>query len=116
MFPSCLWPSFVLVTHMYVYETLKFTLSCPSSGPPGCSGPSIPFPLTGPFQMPRLGEVRSGLCLGDGSASYLPNLFLQLSLGLGRGGGSGSFFRTPFNVCFHAMVAFLFSMNESAFN
>lgn len=30
------------------------------------------LPLPGLFQMPRLGEVRSGLCLGHGNVFYAP--------------------------------------------
>lgn len=40
-------------------------------------------------------------------------LFLQTSLGLQRGGGAGPFLMSVSTLC---MVAFLFSMDESAFN
>lgn len=51
---------------------------------PGCCGPSIPITLPGPFQMPRLGEVRSGLCLGDGSVFYSAQLVFMALPGTGE--------------------------------
>lgn len=74
----------MLVTHVHTHGTLELTLTCSSSGRPGCSGPWIPFALSGLFQMPRLGEVRSGLSLWVGMCFILSALFLYLSLGLGE--------------------------------
>lgn len=84
-------------------------------------GPLVALVLGSPFPYlvrSRCGgwEVRSGLCLVDGNVFYSPWLVFAALPWAGEGGGSESFFRTPFNVCFPAMVAFLFSMNESVFN
>lgn len=63
--PSSLQPSSVWVTPVRTCETLEFTLSGPSSGTPGRSGPGVPFALPGPFLMPGFGES------GQASASQM---------------------------------------------
>lgn len=70
-------------THGYVGNFGVYT-ELPQLWASGCSGPSIPVTLPGPFQMPRLGEVRSGLCLGDGSVFYSAQLVFIALPGAGE--------------------------------
>lgn len=58
-----------------------------------------------------MGELRWGLCLGDGNVFYSPKLVFIALRGLGDEVGLDLF-----SERFHSMVAFPFSMNEFAFN
>lgn len=110
VFPSSFQPSSLSVAHI----RMEFTLSCLAVGL-WLLWPWDPLHPTWSILDAKTGGGQVGpLPRGWKCVSFCPTCGSAFSEAGAR--RWAAFFRTPFSVCFHAMVAFLFSVNESAFN